>query len=274
LLGNFIIGPHPVVPGIAAQLRGGLGVSLRFAGLPPSTAFAATVCVGAPLLAYRHQPLRPARAARRHATALLCRSPAAAARFLVRAMVLVRMLTSVAPRFHGAGRGDRGAARAPEKRGPRDRVRLPRLVDRLGGRHAARAYVGAVWGWRAGFALVAAGALAGAAAVWLLVPGGLRVQPVNAAMWRSLLRIPGCWRTSGVTALFAGAGFTVLSYFRSRPRTHSSTLRPRWSDAAGCLRIAGVAGTSLPCVYMDRLGPARIITLALLAALGAHLLWP
>src|SRR5204863_8728497 len=30
------------------------------------------------------------------------------------------------------------------------------------------AYVGAHWGWQAGFAMVAAGALAGAAAVWLL----------------------------------------------------------------------------------------------------------
>src|ERR1700741_4894697 len=49
--GNLVIGTGTlIVPGMLPQLAEGLGVSLPFAGLLV-TAFAATVCVRAPLLA-------------------------------------------------------------------------------------------------------------------------------------------------------------------------------------------------------------------------------
>src|SRR5262245_40609440 len=49
--GNFMIGTGTlIVPGMLPQLAEGLGVSLSHAGLLV-TAFAATVCVGAPILA-------------------------------------------------------------------------------------------------------------------------------------------------------------------------------------------------------------------------------
>src|SRR5260221_8914814 len=49
--GNFVIGTGTlIVPGMLPQLADGLGVSLPIAGLLV-TAFAATVCVSAPLLA-------------------------------------------------------------------------------------------------------------------------------------------------------------------------------------------------------------------------------
>ena len=73
-------------------------------------------------------------------------------------------------------------------------------------------YVAAVWGWREGFALVAAGAALGAAGVWLFVPRGLHVQAASLAMWRSILRDPAMMATIGVTALFAGAGFGLFAY--------------------------------------------------------------
>src|SRR5260221_14771241 len=49
--GNFVIGTGTlIVPGMLPQLAEGLGVSLSYAGLLV-TAFAAMVCVGAPILA-------------------------------------------------------------------------------------------------------------------------------------------------------------------------------------------------------------------------------
>jgi DHA1 family inner membrane transport protein len=273
--GNFIIGTGTlIVPGMLPQLAEGLGVSLPFAGLLV-TAFAATVCVGAPLLATATS--RFDRRALLAGMQLLYFAGHAAAALVssFAPMVLVRMLTSVgAALFTAQAAATAALLVPPEKRGRAIAfVFLGWSIASVAGMPLG-AYVGATWGWRAGFALVAAGALAGAAAVWLLVPGGVRVQTVNTAMWRSLLRNPGLLANVGVTALFAGAGFTVLSYFVPAAHAFLGASPALVSLLLCAFGIAGVAGNVLAVRYMDRLGPARIITLALLAALGAHLLWP
>src|SRR5947207_25985 len=93
--GNFIIGTGTlIVPGMLPQLAEGLGVSLAYAGLLV-TAFAATVCVGAPLLA--GVTSRFDRRALLAAMQLLFFAGHAAAALVssFAPMVLVRMLTSV-----------------------------------------------------------------------------------------------------------------------------------------------------------------------------------
>jgi predicted MFS family arabinose efflux permease len=136
-------------------------------------------------------------------------------------------------------------------------------------------YVAAVWGWQAGFGLVAAGAALGAAAIWLVLPGGLRVQPVTLAMWRSLLRDPALMASVGVTALFAGANFALFAYFVPAARSYLVGASPELvSGLLAIFGIAGLAGNMLAVRYMDRLGAANVVMLCLFSMLAAHLLWP
>jgi MFS transporter, DHA1 family, inner membrane transport protein len=273
--GNFIIGTGTlIVPGMLPQLAEGLGVSLSYAGLLV-TAFAATVCVGAPLLASVTSRFdrRTLLAAMQllffagHALAALVASFAP--------MVLVRMATSVgAALFTAQAAATAALLVPPEKRGRAIAfVFLGWSVASVAGMPLG-AYVGATLGWQAGFGLVAAGALAAAAAVWLLVPRGIRMQPVDAAMWRSVVRHPALLANVGVTALFAAAGFSVLSYFVPAAHAFLGASPELVSLLLALFGIAGVTGNVLAVRYMDRVGPARVVLLALLSALAAHLLWP
>lgn len=273
--GNFVIGTGTlIVPGMLPQIAEGLGVSLSYAGLLV-TAFAASVFIGAPLLA--------AATSRFDRRALLASMQLVffaghAAAALVSAfapMVLVRMATSVGAALFTA----QAAATAALLVEPAKRGRAIALVF-LGWSIASvagmplGAYVGALLGWRAGFALVAAGALAGAAAVWLFIPAGVRVQPVNGAMWRSILGNRALLVNFSVTALFAGAGFTLLSYFVPAAHAFLGASPELVSLLLAGFGIAGVTGNMLAVRYMDRIGPARVMGLALMSALAGHLLWP
>jgi predicted MFS family arabinose efflux permease len=273
--GNFIIGTGTlIVPGMLPQLAEGLSVSVPHAGLLV-TAFAATVCVGAPLLAGL-----TSRVDRRgllvamqllffigHAIAALISDFAP--------MVLVRMITSIgAALFTAQAAATAALIVAPEKRGRAIAlVFLGWSVASVAGMPIG-AYVGAMLGWRAGFALVSAGALAGAVLVWFFVPAGLRVQPVNAAMWRAILANRALLANVGVTALSAGAGFTLLSYFVPAARTFLGASPELVSLLLLGFGIAGVTGNVLAVRYMDRLGPARVVLVSLLFGLAGHLLWP
>jgi predicted MFS family arabinose efflux permease len=273
--GNFVIGTGTlIVPGMLPQLAEGLGVSLSYAGLLV-TAFAATVCVGAPLLA-----AATSRFDRRGLLVFmqLVFFAGHAAAALVSAfapMVLVRMATSVgAALFTAQAAATAALLVEPERRGRAIAfVFVGWSIASVVGMPLG-AYVGAVLGWRAGFALVSAGALAGAAAVWLFVPAGVRVQAVNAAIWRSIFGNPGLLASVSITALFAAAGFTIFSYFVPAAHAFLGASPELVSLLLAGFGVAGVAGNMLAARYMDRIGPARVMTLALVSALAGHILWP
>ena len=273
--GNFVIGTGTlIVPGMLPQLADGLGVSLPIAGLLV-TAFAAAVCVSAPLLAAATSRLDRRALLAGMQLVFFAGHAAAALVSSFAPMLVLRVLTSVGAALFTA----QAAAAAALLVRPEARGRAIALVF-LGWSIASvagmplGAYVGAVWGWRAGFALVAAGALVGTVAVWLLVPAGVRVQPVSGAMWRSIVGNPGVLANVGVTSLFAAAGFALLSYFVPAARVFLHASPELVSALLAAFGVAGVTGNVLAMRYMDRLGPARVIMLALLSALCAHLLWP
>jgi predicted MFS family arabinose efflux permease len=256
------------------QLSEGLGVSVPVAG-QLVTAFAAAVCLGAPLLAGVTSRLD--RRALLVAMQLVFVAGHAGAALLSSfwPMLGVRILTSVGAALFTAQAASTAALLVP----PEARGRAIAFVF-LGWSIASVAglplgsYVAALWGWQAGFGLVAALAAAGAAAVWLFVPGGLRVQPVTAAMWRSLLRDPALMASVGVTALFAGAGFALFAYFVPAARSYLGASPGLVSGLLALFGIAGLAGNMLAVRYMDRFGAAKVVMLCLFAMLAAHLLWP
>jgi len=273
--GNFIIGTGTlIVPGMLPQLAEGLGVSLSHAGLL-ITAFAATVCIGAPLLAGTTS--RIDRRALLASMQLLFFAGHGIAALLssFAPMMVTRMATSVGAALFTAQAAATAALLVPaEKRGRAIAfVFLGWSVASVAGMPIG-AYVAATLGWRAGFALVSAAALLGAILVWLAVPRGLRVQPVDRAMWRTIFASPAIVANVGVTALFAAAGFSVLSYFVPAAHAFLGASPELVSLLLAGFGVAGVAGNVLAVRYMDRLGPPRVVLFALVSALAAHLLWP
>jgi len=273
--GNFIIGTGAlIVPGMLPQLAEGLGVSLPLAG-QLITAFAAAVCIGAPLFAGATSRYdRRALLAAMQILFFLGHLAAALVSSFV-PMLLVRVVTSVGAAVFTAQAASAAALLVP----PQERGRAIAFVF-LGWSVAAvlglplGAYVGATFGWREGFALVAAGSALGAAAIWYLLPAGLRVAPVDRAMWRAILTNPTMLSVVAVTALLAAAGFALFAYFVPAARTLVDASPEVVSLLLAGFGVMGIAGNVLAARYMDRLGAGNVVLYCLLALLAGHLLWP
>ncbi len=273
--GNFIIGTGTlIVPGMLPQLADGLGVSLPSAGLLV-TAFAAMVCVGAPILATA--TTRFDRRALLTATLLLYLLGHLAAALVSSygAMLAARIASSAGAALFTAQAAAAAALIAP----PEQRGRAIALVF-LGWSVSSvagvplGAYVGATWGWRSGFALVALGSALAAAGVWLLVPRGLHVKAADAAMWRAILRDRALLAVLGVTALFMAATFALFCYFVPAAQAFVGASPAMVSALLAAFGIAAVAGNAIAVRYMDRFGAGKVIVLCLAAMLAGQLLWP
>jgi DHA1 family inner membrane transport protein len=273
--GNFIIGTGTlIVPGMLPHLAGGLDVSLPMAG-QLITAFAATVCVAAPLLAGATS--RYDRRALLAAMQLLfvVGHLAAALVSSFTPMLLVRMVTSIGAAVFTAQAASAAALIVP----PRERGRAIAFVF-MGWSVAAvlglplGAYVGATFGWRAGFALVAGLSALGAGALWTLLPAGLRVQPVDGAMWRAILANSGLLTVIAVTALVTAAGFSLFAYFVPAAHAFIDASPAQVSLLLCGLGVMSLVGNAFAARFIDRAGAANVVLWSLAAVLAGHLLWP
>jgi predicted MFS family arabinose efflux permease len=273
--GNFIIGTGLlIVAGMLPQLAEGLGVSLPVAG-QLITAFAVTVCVAAPLLASATS--RVDRRALLTAMQLLYLAGHLAAALVSSfvPMLAVRVVTSIGAALFTAQAAATAALIVP----PQERGRAMAFLF-LGWSVAGvlglplGAYVGATFGWRAGFALVAALAALGAAAVWSAVPAGLKPQPVDGAMWRAVLTNRGLLSTLAVTALYAAAAFGVFGYFVPAAHAFINASPHEVSLLFGTLGVMSLVGNSAAARVMDRAGAENVVLCGLGSVLVAHLLWP
>ena len=273
--GNFVIGTGTlIVPGMLPQLADGLGVSISHAGLLV-TAFAATVCVGAPILAaatgrFDRRTLLTATLAvyvAGHLAAALVSSYAA--------MLAVRIITSAGAALFTAQAAATAALIAPpEQRGRAIAlVFLGWSVSSVAGMPLG-AYVGATWGWRSGFALVTLGSALAALGVWLLVPRGLYVKPASAAMWRAILRNRALLAVLAVTALFMAATFALFCYFVPAAHAFVGASPALVSALLAAFGIAAVTGNAVAVRYMDRFGAGNVVLLCLAAMAASQLLWP
>ena len=274
-IGNFVIGTGTlIVPGMLPLIAEGIGVSLALAG-QLVTAFAAAVCFGAPLLAgatsrYDRRSLLAATLllfALGHLAAALVSSflpmlaarvvaSAGAALFTAQAAATATLLVPPQARGRAIAFVFLGWSLAPV-------VGLP-----LG------AYAGATWGWRAGFALIAAGAALAAAAVWTLMPAGLRVRPVDGAMWRAIFTNPALVSAFAVSALLMAAAFALFSYLVPALRAFVDASPETISLLLAAFGVMGIVGNLLAARFMDRLGAGNVVLFGLLAMLAGHLLWP
>src|SRR5882762_2244688 len=173
--GNFVVGTGTlIVPGMLPHLAESLGVSLPVAG-QLITAFAVTICVAAPLLAgatsrYDRRALLVAMQ-----LILFLGHLGAALVSSFMPMLGVRIVAAIGAALFTAQAAATAALLVP----PQERGRAIAFVF-LGWSASGvlglplGSYIGATFGWRAGFGLVAALASIGAAAVWITLPGADR----------------------------------------------------------------------------------------------------
>jgi MFS transporter, DHA1 family, inner membrane transport protein len=256
------------------QLAQGLDVPLPVAG-QLITAFAVTVCLAAPLLAgatsrYDRRALLAAMQ-----LLLLFGHVAAALVSSFAPMAVVRIVTSIGAALFTAQAASAAALLVP----PQERGRALAFVF-LGWSLAGvlglplGAYVGATFGWRAGFAMVAIGAALGAAAVWTLVPAGLKVRPVDGAMWRAILSNPSLLSVIAATAFLTAAGFALFSYFVPAAHAFIDATPGQVSLLFAAFGAMAIIGNVLAARFMDRAGAGNVVLWCLAAFLTAHLLWP
>ncbi len=138
----------------------------------------------------------------------------------------------------------------------------------------AGSLLGNAIGWRETFLLMAALSAFGAIMVWAVLPGGLKVAPLDLSSWG---RVLGDWRLLTVLAvtMFSMSGqFTLFTYiaplltqvYGLGPQTIALTLLLGGS--------AGVLGSILATRMATRLGLERSIMVSLASvALGLSLIW-
>ena len=274
-LGNFVIGTGTlIVPGMLPALAEGLGVSLPVAG-QLITAYAAAVCIGAPLLAALTS--RFDRRALLVAIQLVFLAGHGVAALLgsFALMLVARVFSSAGAALFSAQAAATAALLVP----PEARGRAIAFVF-LGWSVASvlglplGAYVAATLGWRAGFALVAAGAFAAAAAIWIFVPAGLTVQPADARMWRTLLGNRRLLEVVAVTALLSCPAFGLFAYLVPALHALLDASPGTTSALLAAFGVAGVAANMLAIRFMDRVSPGTVVLICLFAMLAAHLLLP
>lgn len=274
-LGNFAIGTGAmIVPGMLNELTADLQVTPAAIGVL-IFAFAMTICFGGPILAGL-----TSRIERR--TLLTCCLGICAFMHGLAALVpgytsllVVRILTAVGAALFTSQAAATASLLVPVG----ERGRAIALVF-LGWSIAAvvglplGSWLGAHLGWRMTIALV--GLVSGllAAWVWIQVPSGLYVSPMNRQAWATLLRNKPLLIAVGVTAVAAAGQFTVLSYLALLLKTYIGATPTVISLMFACFGVAGVTGNLIGMRFIDRIGADRVAMASMGCMALALGLWP
>ena len=134
--------------------------------------------------------------------------------------------------------------------------------------------VGETLGWR--WAFVGAAALSAWAAVWVwrTVPAGIRPPALTFGDWRAVLTHPLLMGLVAITVLSACGQFTLFSYMAPYYRQVLLASPGQVSALFLCFGVFGLLGNLLITRWVDRLGPASCVNLALASMALSLALWP
>jgi predicted MFS family arabinose efflux permease len=272
--GNFIIGTGTmIVPGMLPALAEGLNVSLPVAG-QLVTVFAVSIGITAPILSGA-----TSRYDRRlllvgimllyfvgHLVSALISSHTV--------MMVVRAITAISAGLYVAQAASAAALLVPSE----DRGRTMAFVF-LGWSIAAvfglpaGAYVGATLGWRTGFGLVAAGCLISTIWLWFALPAGLRVTPIDRAMWGRLFRHPSVLLVASVTIFITAGQFVIFPYFVAGAIALVQATPLKVSILLATYGVFGLAGNLVSGRLCDRLGAQRVVMGMLAFLMASQFIW-
>lgn len=134
--------------------------------------------------------------------------------------------------------------------------------------------VGETLGWR--WAFVGAAALSAWAAVWVwrTVPAGIRPPALTFGDWRAVLTHPLLMGLVAITVLSACGQFTLFSYMAPYYRQVLLASPGQVSALFLCFGVFGLLGNLLITRWVDRLGPASCVNVALASMALSLALWP
>jgi predicted MFS family arabinose efflux permease len=135
-------------------------------------------------------------------------------------------------------------------------------------------FIGEAFGWRYAFAVVAVLASIAAWWIWRVMPEGVKPPAMKLANWRELFTHPVLMAMVLVTAMSGAAQFTLFAYFAPYYRQVLGADAAQTSGLFFWFGGFGLLGNLLLSRYIDRLGAARVVALALSAMAVSMLLFP
>jgi predicted MFS family arabinose efflux permease len=134
-------------------------------------------------------------------------------------------------------------------------------------------WVGAQFGWRTTMAAVAALALIVMLWARFALPAKLAVAPLDRRAWGEIARHRVLVATILVTVLSGAAQFVLFAYIA--PAMHAIGATPAVLGLSFMwFGIFGFVGNVIGARTIDRLGPPRVVLIALGLILAAFVLWP
>jgi predicted MFS family arabinose efflux permease len=274
-LGNFAIGTGAlIIPGMLNELTADLGVTPAAVGLIIS-AFAITVCLGAPFFAswtskVERRKLLTAALALYAVTHL-----AAALAPGYNSLLAIRIVTAVgAALFTAQAAATAGLMVHADERGKAvGLIMLGWSIAAVAGMPIG-SWLGAHLGWR--WTMAAAGLLSAliAAWVWRQIPARLFVAPMDGAAWKSLLTNKPLMLVVAVTAIHSGGQFTMFAYMALLLKDYLGAGPTAISAMFALFGVSGVIGNILAARMVSRLGTTRIALISMVLMALPMLLWP
>jgi len=129
-------------------------------------------------------------------------------------------------------------------------------------------------GWRWAFAGAGLLSLWAAAWVWRTVPLGVRPPVLTLGAWRTVLTHPVLMGLVAITVLSASGQFTLFSYFAPYFRQVLQASAGQISALFLCFGAFGLLGNVLLTRWVDRLGAATCVNVALVLMTLSLALWP
>ena len=129
-------------------------------------------------------------------------------------------------------------------------------------------------GWRWAFAGAGLLSLWAAAWVWRTVPLGVRPPVLTLGAWRTVLTHPVLMGLVAITVLSASGQFTLFSYFAPYFRQVLQASAGQISALFLCFGAFGLLGNVLLTRWVDRLGAAACVNVALVLMTLSLALWP
>jgi predicted MFS family arabinose efflux permease len=133
--------------------------------------------------------------------------------------------------------------------------------------------LGTHYGWRVAFAVIGAFSLIGMLWVWFAVPPRLFVAPMDGKAWRQLGSNPVVLLVVATTVVLGTGQFVLFSYLAPALKESLGASGQTVSLIFLWFGVAGVTGNMLAARRIDRLGAARVVTIALCFILAGLLLW-
>ncbi len=275
LCGNFVIGTGVMlVPGSLGNISSSLNVGIASAG-QLITAGAVLICLGAPLLAalVGSWDRRKLLAGAMLWYGLLHAACALAPNYP--SLMVLRVLAMLAPAlFTPQAAVVAGLLVPPAERGKAITMVFLgwSLASVLG--MPLGAYIGGTLGWRVGFALLSVLALLSALWVWRVLPAGVRPAAISTQLWRDTLVSKVLLSAVAVTAVSSAGQFVLFAYQAPFLVTTLQATPGMVALYFAFFGAFGFIGNLLMSRYIDILGPARGVLIALGGMALSLLLWP